>query len=280
MKRLTLSSMTATLLAVATISSQGFAAKQQFAGSDTLAGAMTDALIASGMDQNLGYTGGGSGVGEKNLVAGDQGIAPMSREMKPEALQALQAQGNSVIPHVLALDGISVFVNKSNATGGLDVASITKIFTCEFTRWEQIKSSGLKGDIHAFRRNDASGTTDAFKHFTGIKTFGACVQVVNETADISERTSKDVYAVGYAGLSGKVADNLFLGIAAQAGGQFVMPTTATIRNRSYPFARQLYVYEITGKRKPTDVEQQFLMNITDRSFMDPIMQDHEFITLD
>ncbi len=254
--------------------------KQVFAGSDTLAGAITDAIIQAGLDQSLSYAGGGSGNGEKNLVSGDQGIAPMSRELKPEALQALQAQGNNVVAHVLALDGISMFVQKGNATPSLDVQTVTKIYTCEFTRWEQIPGSGIKGDIHAFRRNDASGTTDAFKHFTGIKTFGACVVAVNETADISDKTSRDVLAIGYAGLSGKVNDNHALALAAKAGNAAILPTTATIRNFSYPFARKLYVYEITGKRKANDAEQTLLSSITDRSFMDPIMQAHEFITID
>lgn len=254
--------------------------KQVFSGSDTLAGSMTDALIASGMDQMLSYAGGGSGAGEKNLIAGVQGIAPMSREIKPEALQALQAQGNSVVAHVLALDGIAVFLNVANKTPSLDVATVTKIFTCELTRWEQIRGSELKGDIRVYRRNDASGTTDAFKHFTGIKNFGACVQVVNETADISEKTARDAMAVGYAGMSAKVEENRYLALASNLNAPAIMPTTATIRNGSYPFARKLYVYEVTGKRTANAVEVQFLEYITDRSFMDPIMQAHEFVTID
>lgn len=254
--------------------------KQTFAGSDTLAGVMTDAIIAAGMDAKMAYVGGGSGTGEKNLVNGDQGIAPMSREIKPEAQQALQAQGSDVTAHVLALDGIGIFVNRGNTVAGLDVQTVTKIFTCELNRWEQIRGASVKGEIKVYRRNDASGTTDAFKHFTGIKNFGACVTVVNETADIAEKTSKDSLAVGYAGLSGKVEENRTVALAAKPGATAVVPTTATIRNFTYPFARKLYVYEVIGKRTPSNVEKELLGYITDRSFMDPIMQAHEFITID
>ncbi len=255
-------------------------AKQIFSGSDTLAGAITDAIIQSGMDQVLGYAGGGSGVGETNMIAGDQGIAPMSRPLKAEAIAAMSAKGNSAVPHVLGLDGVSVYINKANKTAQLDVATVTKIYTCELTRWEQIANSGLKGDIHAFRRNDVSGTTDAFKSFTGIKTFGACAVVVEETADISEKTSRDPLAVGYAGLSGKVEDNYALALAAKAGAAAVEPTTVTIRNGTYPFTRKLFIFEVTGKSPANSVEQEFLSNVTDRSFMDPIMQAHEFVTID
>lgn len=254
--------------------------KVVFAGSDTLAGAMTDAIIASGMDQQIQYAGGGSGVGEKGLVNGDQGIAPMSREIKPEVVLQLSALGVTPVAHVVALDGISIFVKSTNPVASLDIQTVARIYTCEFTMWEQIPGSGLKGAIKVYRRNDQSGTTDAFKHFTGLKTFGACVTVLNETADISEATARDGSAIGYAGLSGKTSDNRAVAIAAKPGSPAVLPTTQTIRDFTYPMARNLYVYEATGARKASAVEATLLESITDRSFMDPIVQAHEFITID
>ncbi len=263
------------------ISASAFAdAKFVFSGSDTLAGVMTDAIIASGLDQQMQYAGGGSGLAEKNMASADQGIGPMSREMKPEFHQQMLSAGVTPVAHVVGLDGISLFVKGSNPVASLDLPTLTRIYTCEFTKWEQIPNSGLKGVINPLRRNDASGTTDAFKHFTGLKTFGACVKVMNETADIAEATARDGMAIGYAGLSGKVDGNRAVAIAKTAGAQAVQPTTATIRNFSYPLARNLYVYEVTGARTVNEVEQQLLDNVTDRSFMDPIMQAHEFITID
>lgn len=255
-------------------------AKYAFSGSDTLAGVLTDALISSGLDQQMQYVGGGSGNGEKGLLTGDQNLAPMSREIKPEALTQLAAQGMQVVPHVLALDGLSLFVKSTNSLAALDLPTVVRIYSCEFTKWEQLPNSNQRGQIKVYRRNDASGTTDAFKHFTGLKKFGDCVIAVNETADISDVTSRDQYAIGYAGLSGKVENNRSLAIAGKAGAQAVLPTTATIRDFSYPMARRLYVYEVTGSRTANDLEKQLLQYITDRSFMDPIMQAHEFITID
>ncbi len=96
-------------------------AKHVFSGSDTLAGVMTDAIIAGGLEQQISYAGGGSGNGEKAIAAGEQGIAPMSRERKPEVLQQATAQGVTIVPHVIGLDGIGIFVNKSSSnTGWID----------------------------------------------------------------------------------------------------------------------------------------------------------------
>lgn len=251
-----------------------------FAGSDTLAGAVTDAIIASGMDQQIQYIGGGSGNAEKGMLNGDQGIGPMSREAKPDVVAQLAAQGVQLIPHAVALDGLSMFVKKDNPLASIDLQTVLRIYTCEFTKWEQIPNSGLKGAIKAYRRDDVSGTTDAFKHFTGIKNFGACVTVMKETADIAELTAKDPLAIGYSGLSGKVEGNRSVSIAAKPGVQAVQPTTQTIRDFSYPMARYLFVYEVSGARQPSEIEQELLGYVTDRSFMDPIVQAHEFITLD
>lgn len=267
------------LLSCLMVSSAAFAQKAVFSGSDTLAGAMTDAIIAAGMENQLQYAGGGSGTGEKNLISGDQGIAPMSREVNQAALDQLTAKGLGVKANVLALDGIAMFVKADSPAQTLDLPTIVKIYSCQVTRWEQIVP-GMTGEIKAYRRNDVSGTTDAFKHFTTLKAFGDCVKpALNETADISKVTSTDPLAIGYAGLSGKVAGNRELAVA-KAGGAPVLPTTATIRDFSYPMARNLYVYEITGAREPSAIEKEFLSYITDRSFMDQIMTAHEFITID
>ena len=254
--------------------------KHVFSGSDTLAGVVVDAIISSGLDQKIQYAGGGSGMGEKGLIAGDQGIAPLSREIKPEVLQQLGTRGASAEGYVLGLDGLSVFVKGNNTVASLDIATVARIYTCEITKWEQIPNSGMTGQIAAYRRNDSSGTTDAFKHFTGVKNFGSCVTALNETADIADITSRNVLAVGYSGLSGKTEQNRSVALSAKPGMPAVMPTTSTIRDFSYPMARKLYIYEIGGSQKANEVEQTLMSYIKDRSFMDPIMQSHEFITLD
>jgi phosphate transport system substrate-binding protein len=271
-----------TMITVAAISGLSVQShgKHVFAGSDTLAGVMTDAIIASGLDQQITYIGGGSGNGEKAIANGEQGIAPMSREVKPEILAQINAQGVTLVPHIIALDGIAIFANKANMTQGLDIGMIRKIFSCEVTQWENVPGSSLRGVITVYRRNDASGTTDTIKHLAGIKKFGACVVVMNETADIAEKTSKEVSAIAYAGLSGKTEHNRVINVSKEGTTNFVTPTAATVRDGSYPLARKLYVYEVTGARTINKVESQLVEFILDRSFIDPIIQEHEFFTID
>lgn len=268
------------LMAALLISSASFAqSKHSVSGSDTLGGVMTDAIIASGLDQSIGYVGGGSSVGEKALVSGEIGITAMSRAMKAEAITQAQAAGVTPVEHVIALDGVAVFVNGTNGTPGLDLQTLAKIFTCEITSWAQVPGAGKATAIKAYRRDDLSGTTDTFKTLVGVKKFGECVTVVGETADIAEKTATDADAVGYAGLSGKNEHNREVAIS-KAGTAYVQPTAATIRNETYPLSRKLFVYEATGARTPNKVEAQLLEQLLDRSFLDPIVQDHDFVTID
>ncbi len=254
--------------------------KIKISGSDTLAGVMTEAIINAGLNEQIVYVGGGSGVGEKALVAGEIGITAMSREFKPELVSQVGPEGVVINPYILGLDGLGIFVNQNNSLKNIDFSTLVKIYSCEIKTWEQVPGSGKTGAILALRRNDQSGTTDTFKHLLGVKKFGDCIQILQETQDIAERTSKEENTIGYAGLSAKLEGNKTLAIATQAQGPFVNPSTTTIRNESYPLSRKLYFYYVSGSRNPNPTEMQLLDLVTDRSFMDPIIQNHEFVTLD
>ena len=266
-------------MAITTSTCFSFAAKLQMPGSDTMAGVMTDAIVAAGLDKDLNYAGGGSGVGEKAFANGEVGLTAMSRPMSIEAKSSAMAKGITTQEHIIGLDGIAIFANKSNPIQGLDLATLVKIFKCETTAWNQIPGSGKAGPIKVYRRNDQSGTTDTFKSMTGLKAFGACVVVLNETTDIGDHTAREPEAIGYAGLSGKKDGNRTVALSRKSGEPFVLPTAGTIRNEKYPLSRKLFVYSAQGSKNPSKVEKQLLDAVTDRSFIDPILQAHDFVTL-
>ncbi|MEI8026628.1 MAG: substrate-binding domain-containing protein [Pseudomonadota bacterium] len=261
----------------AIISSSAFSAVG-LKGSDTLAGLMTDAIVAAGLEGEVNYLGTGSGNGEKAVAAGEQAIAPMSREMKPEVKAALAAKGLTVVEHKIALDAIAMLAKDQNGLPiQLDLETIKAIYTCKITDWASIPGSKKTGAIRVLRRDDASGTTDAFKHFTGVKEFGACVTALASTDELSVETSTDDSALAYSGLSGKRAGNKIIPLYSDASGR-TSPTVVNIRSFKYPFARFLYVYEVPEKL--TSAEKSLVEKLADRTFLDPIVQNNGFITLD
>lgn len=250
-------------------------------GSDSMAGIMTDAIFASGLNNEIVYEGGGSGLGETALVNGEQGITAMSRAFKTEATNTLKAKGVDVVGHVVALDGIGIFVNESNSVSGLDLAQLKAIFTCTLTKWENVKGSNKTGDIKAYRRNDASGTTDTFKNLVGVKDFGKCVTVLPETNDIAEKTATESTAIGYSGATAKRDGNVAVAVALAGSSSFIHLNVNTVRSGEYPLARKLFIYEVKGAKNPNSSEDKLLNSyLLDRSFLDPIVQDHEFYTVD
>ena len=256
-------------------------------GSDTLFGAVTDAITTLHLESFLHYTGGGSGTGESALIAGTQGIAPMSRALNTAAIVALLNQGVTPVQNVIGLDGVSLFVNKSgNAATGIDIPTIRNIYLCNITDWSGVPGSGLTGPIKVYARNGLSGTTDTFKTLVGglpATTNGnanwpACVTEVDTTDDIANHTINENDAIGFAGGSAGRAANKALAVAVNATSPAIPPSEETIRDFSYPLARRLYVNAVADGRFPSDDEQALLDAVLDRSFMDPILARNEFIT--
>lgn len=277
MKNVTRSSKVIASLAALAASTSSLAAPLAIQGSDTMAGVITDALIAGGLDGSIQYIGGGSGKGEAALVAGTQGIAPMSRAFADTAKASASAKGISLEEHIIGLDAVGLWVKSDNAVKSLDLDTVRKIYSCEITDWSALGAGS--GAIKVFARNDVSGTTDTFKKLVKIDKFGPCVTALAETADIAVKTSGDVAAIGFSGLSAKRPQNRIVPLAAAAGSEAFEPTAANVRAFKYPLSRNLYVYEAKGSLIPGQAENQLLDLMLDPSFINPILLDHDFITL-
>lgn len=204
----------------------------------------------------------------------------MSRAFKPAALQAAQAAGITPVPHVIGLDGVAVLVKNENQVPKLTLDTLKRIYECTYAKWEEVPGAALTGPIKAYRRNDSSGTTDTFKSLVGITAFGPCVTAVAETSDVAYHTSREPNAIGFAGLSGRVEGNRAARIAKDNATDAKLPTAANIRAKTYPLSRDLYVYEATGSSTASAPEKELLGRLKNRSFIDPILQDNDFITLD
>src|SRR5262245_33141479 len=194
--------LAAAALLASAVSATAEAQPAELRGSDTLFGVVTDAINASDLGDQLIYLGGGSGLGETALVNGNQNIAPMSRALSPAAIEALLSQGATPVQNVIGLDGVSLYVQATEAVQDISIPTIRDIYLCNITDWSGVPGSGKTGTIAVYRRNDDSGTTDVFRSLIGITTFGDCVVPLATTEDIADVTSTDPNAIGYSGLSG------------------------------------------------------------------------------
>ncbi len=62
-------------------------------------------------------------------------------------------------------------------------------------------------------------------------------------------------AIGYDGLGYVPKDLKMIAIAKQAGGPYILPSIATVKDKSYPIARGLYMYT---NGQPTGIVKEYL----------------------
>jgi phosphate transport system substrate-binding protein len=106
----------------------------------------------------------GSSTGFKAILSGEADIAMSSRPIKAKEVEALQAFGDMLsqqAEHTIAIDGLAILVNKTNAINALTIEQIANVFSGELTNWQQL--GGNNKPITIYARDDKSGTWDTFK---------------------------------------------------------------------------------------------------------------------
>jgi phosphate transport system substrate-binding protein len=185
-------------------------------------------------------TGGGSGVGIAALINGSTDIANSSRSIKPAELEKIKAKyKKNGIEIPCAKDGLSVFLNKGNKVSELTIQQLGDIFSGKITNWKAVGGDDTK--IQLYGRESSSGTFDFFKEHVVKTDFSVNVQTLPGTAAIVNAVSKDKYGVGYGGAA--YAEGVKdCKVKKDAKSKGILPTAATIKNKTYPISRYLYMY--------------------------------------
>lgn len=222
----------------------------QIKGSDTLVNLvqiLSEAYMAKNPRNPIAVLGGGSGTGIAALINGTCDVANHSRPMKEKEIQ--MAKDNGVTPHtfVIAVDGLSVIVNESNAVSRLTMDQIGAMFRGEIKNWKEV--GGPDKTISLYGRQSNSGTFVFFQeHVLGKQNYSADMKRMNGNAQIVEGVTADKFGIGYVGV-GYVADaqgNVRKGIkimkvAKNANSPAYSPLNkAAVNSGDYPIARGLF----------------------------------------
>jgi phosphate transport system substrate-binding protein len=227
-------------------------------GSDTLVNlalAWAEEYMDLHPEVRISVTGGGSGTGIAALINGTVDIANASRRMKPEEVEAAEANGVSPVEFVVARDAIAVVVHPSNPVDTLTFQQISDIYTGKITNWREV--GGDDRPIVLLSRESNSGTYVYFLENV--------VRMGNEESDllfspgtllmpssegITAEVSQNPNAIGYDGLGYVTPEQKVVAVARTVEGPFVMPSVETVNDDSYPISRPLFVYtagEPTGQ---------------------------------
>ena len=198
-------------------------------------------------DVRISVTGGGSGTGIAALINDTVDIANASRQIKIEEIEKAQSNGIDPIEFVIARDAIAVIVNPENPVSELTLQQISDIYSGKITNWNQV--GGDDRPIVRLSRETNSGTHVYFLETVlrlGDKKsktlFSRNTLLLPSSEGIIIEVRQNPNAIGYDGL-GYVPDDLkMIGIAVEAGGEYVLPSVETVNDATYPIARDLYMY--------------------------------------
>ena len=101
---------------------------------------------------------------------------------------------------VLGLDGIAVFVNKSNPVNALTKQQIADIFSGKTTDWSQV--GGNPGPINLYAGDENSGTFDTFKSLVlENRPLSTKASRYENSAKLSDEVAADTNGIGFTGMA-------------------------------------------------------------------------------
>jgi len=223
-------------------------------GSDTivnLALAWAERYQTVRPEVRISVTGGGSGTGITSLINGTVDIANASRAIKSEEISAAEANGIEPVEHVIARDAIAVIVNPENPVSNLTLDQISQIYRGDISNWQEV--GGEDRPIVRLSRETNSGTHVYFLEAVvrlGNKNdkalFSPLTLLLPSSEGIISEVRDNPNAIGYDGLGYVTPDVKVIGISSGLGKPYVKPSVETVNDKSYPIARDLYMYSKKG----------------------------------
>ena len=218
----------------------------QVVGSETMRAVVT-ACAADFMTRNpqadVIVKGGGSGDGIAALLHGMVDIGMTSRDLSGRERDYAASKGIEISVSGLALDGITIIVNRANAVTILDPGQLRNIFAGKIRNWRELE--GGEAEILAFARAAGSGTASLFgERVLGEQPYGASVQRLPTNEAIVAEVAARPGAIGYTSLGalrGAAERVSVVALRTDPQAAPVAPTSEVIQSGHYPLTRTLYL---------------------------------------
>lgn len=218
-------------------------------GSDTLVNvalAWAEAYRTVAPDVAIAVTGGGTGTGIAALINGTVDIANVSREIKPDEIDAARAQGIEPVEFTVAIDALAVIVHHDNPVDQLTLPQLADIYTGRVTNWNEV--GGRDAPIVLVSRESNSGTHVYFLEEVvrlgdseNRDIFAARTLMMPSSVGITSEVSRNVNAIGYDGLGYVTDSEKIVAVARDDASPYVLPSVETAADGSYALSRNLYM---------------------------------------
>jgi len=228
-----------------TASSTSSAQKQTITvtGSTTvlpIAQAAADAYMKLHSEANIQISGGGSGAGIQAIGAKTVDIGMSSRDVTKDELAKYPDFTIITVAH----DGIAIIVNPQNTIQHITLDQVNQTYTGKITKWTQITGANVPGtnnQIVLIGRDSSSGTRTYFDETvlskaTPVKT----MLEQNSNGAVAQSVAQTPGAIGYVSIGFLSPDVKALPVLMQ-NGSMVVPGIGTVKDKTYPVSRDLYM---------------------------------------
>lgn len=218
----------------------------------------------------------GSGTAAEALIQHRGNLAPMSRTMTPEEVEAFRlSHGYEPTGYRVALDALALFVHADNPVRGLSMDQVDSIFSedhlCHrgffsdsnpIDDWSDV-TFDRSGTIELYGRNELSGTYDFFVETALCNgQFKEGIVELEDSRAIVDAVAANPNAIGYAGIGYRTEGVRALALSPQASnfeGAYYSYYVEQYRDDPnlerrygwvvrgrYPLSRYLYIYTDEG----------------------------------
>lgn len=165
----------------------------------------------------------GSSAGIESVLAGQCDVGDSSRALKDDE----KAKG--AVENIVAIDGIAVVVDPSNAVDGLSKDDLTGIYDGSITNWKDVGGSDMP--IVVVGREAGSGTRGAFEELLGLEDACKYANELDSTGAVMAKVASTPGSIGYVSLD--VVDDTVKAVKLDD----VEPTEENIKAGSYFLSR-------------------------------------------
>ena len=134
----------------------------------------------------------GSSAGIESVLAGQCDVGDSSRALKDDE----KAKG--AVENIVAIDGIAVVVDPSNAVDGLSKDDLTGIYDGSITNWKDVGGSDMP--IVVVGREAGSGTRGAFEELLGLEDACKYANELDSTGAVMAKVASTPGSIGYVSL--------------------------------------------------------------------------------
>jgi len=189
---------------------------------------------------------GGSSRGISDARAGLADIGMVSRALNEDEKDLLQ--------FTIALDGISIILNKANPVVALNKQQIIDIYTGKIVNWKDV--GGNDAPVTVVNKAEGRSTLELFLHHFGLKNTDVKPQVI-----IGDNQQGIKTVVGNPDAIGYVSVGTAEYEASQGAAIKLLPlegiaaSVETVRNRSFPLSRPL---NLVTRTEPVGLAKEFI----------------------